>query len=223
MSWWGTVLCRTEAIPKIAEIALNCMGSSAFSERFGLRELQKITRAAGGPLQAYKLGIRDFILSLNSIQKADRKFTRWVQLCRCLRRALLTILAVVSLFYQDLCPLSVHTVPFRNCPGCINEGAHNQFMWTTGYINGLCLQFTMTSRHLSRPRAAWNMQNSWFMQPTWTGYARPIYASRTVPEWNCTSARSPFRPSIYLCKSLFIKRVITVSQCIESLPLPMVE
>jgi len=51
------VLRRTEAISKIAEIALNCMVNSVFSECFDLRGLQKITRADGEPLQAYKLGI----------------------------------------------------------------------------------------------------------------------------------------------------------------------
>jgi len=48
---------KLSPFPKSAEIALNCMGNSAPAERFGLRGLQKITRAAGGLLQAYTLGI----------------------------------------------------------------------------------------------------------------------------------------------------------------------
>ena len=70
------MVCRTEAISKIAEMALNCMGNSTFLDGFGLRGLQKITSAAGGLLQAYEFGIRDFVSSSNTIQKADREFTR---------------------------------------------------------------------------------------------------------------------------------------------------
>ena len=105
--WHGIVVCRIEAIPKIAGKALNCMGNSAFFEGFGFRGLQKFTRAVGGMLQTSKPGIRDFVWSPNYIQKADHEFIRWVPLCRCLRRALLAILAVVSLFYQDFCPQTV--------------------------------------------------------------------------------------------------------------------
>ena len=80
---------------------------SAFLEGFGFRGLPEFTRAVGGMLQTSKPGIRDFVSSSNYIQKAGREFIRWVPLCRCLRRALLAILAVVSLFYQDLCPRAV--------------------------------------------------------------------------------------------------------------------
>ena len=109
MPWRGIVVGRIEAISKIAEKALNCMGNSAFFEGFGFRGLPKFTRAVGGMLQTSKPGIRDSVSSSNYIQKADREFIRRVPLCRCLRRALLAILAVVSLFYQDLCQQTVHT------------------------------------------------------------------------------------------------------------------
>ena len=74
------MVCRTEAISKIAEIALNCIGNSTSFEGFGLRGFLKITRATAGLLQDYG---------------------------RCLREALLAILAVVSQVYQDLCPQTV--------------------------------------------------------------------------------------------------------------------
>jgi len=50
MPWRGIVVGRIEAIYKIAEKALNCMGNSAFFEGFGFRGLPKFTRAVGGPL-----------------------------------------------------------------------------------------------------------------------------------------------------------------------------
>ena len=65
------------------------MGNSAFFEGFCFRG--------------------DSVSSSNYIQKTDREFIRRVPLCRCLRRALLAILAVVSLFYQDFCPQTVPT------------------------------------------------------------------------------------------------------------------
>ena len=73
------MVCRPEALSKIAEKHyLNCMGNSAIFEDFGLRGLQKITRAAGGLLQSYELGIRDSVSRSNTIQKADRECTRRV-------------------------------------------------------------------------------------------------------------------------------------------------
>jgi len=76
MPWRAIVVCRIEAISKIAEKALNCMGNSAFFEDFGFRGLPKFIRAVGGMLQASKPGIRDFVSSSNYIQKADREFIR---------------------------------------------------------------------------------------------------------------------------------------------------
>ena len=85
------------------------MGNSAFLQLYNFRALQKITctRDAEGLLQVYKLGIRNFISISNSIQKAAHKFTRSVWLCRYLRRALLAILAVILVFYQNFCPRTV--------------------------------------------------------------------------------------------------------------------
>ena len=37
-SWAGTVICRTEAISKIAEIALNCMGEWPYFHNFSVPE-----------------------------------------------------------------------------------------------------------------------------------------------------------------------------------------
>jgi len=107
MPWRGIVVGRIEAISKIAEKALNCMGNSAFSKASVF--VPKFTRAVGGILRTSKPGIRDSVSSSNYIQKTDREFIRRVLLCRCLRRALLAILAVVSLFYQDFCPQTVHS------------------------------------------------------------------------------------------------------------------
>ena len=85
------------------------MGNSAVlvPQLCSFRALQKITRDAEGLLQVYKLGIRNFISISNSTQKAAHKFTRSVGLCRCLRRALLALLAVILVFYQDFCPRTV--------------------------------------------------------------------------------------------------------------------
>jgi len=52
MPWRGIVVCRIEAISKIAEKALNCVGNSALFEGSGFRGLPKFTRAVGGMLQA---------------------------------------------------------------------------------------------------------------------------------------------------------------------------
>ena len=74
MPWRGIVVGRIEAISKIAEKALNCMGNSALFEGFGFRGLPKFTRAVGGMPQTSKPGIRDSLSSSNYIQKADREF-----------------------------------------------------------------------------------------------------------------------------------------------------
>jgi len=76
MPWRGIVVGRIEAVSKIAEKILNCMGNSAFFEGLGFRGLPKFTRAVGGMLQTSKPGIRDSVSSSNYIQKADREFIR---------------------------------------------------------------------------------------------------------------------------------------------------
>jgi len=76
MPWRGIVVGRIEAISKIAEKALNCMGNSAFFEGFGFRGLPKFTRAVGGMLQTSNPGITDTVSSSNYSQKTDREFIR---------------------------------------------------------------------------------------------------------------------------------------------------